>query len=145
MTIKSSAFTTAAIMLTAVSSAAAAADIDFYENNGCRGRPAFSYRGEVTLREGCKWSTARCRNDVARSVSISNWTKPLSIFVYDAPNGSQSDDWGTVQLRTNPRPQQNNRLCIPSFELDRTYPSFTQVYRSKNGLDGKVSYVFIRY
>ena len=72
---------------------------------------------------------------------IRNVTRSLSIFVYDDPAGSEGDDWGTVQFRNPPR----GDVCIPSFERRAESSTYTQAYARKNGLDGKVSYVFIRY
>ena len=140
-----SALNIAALAAASLPSLAVAAEVDFYASNDCRGRPAFGYRGEATVRESCKWSRARCQNDVARSVSVTNWTRPLSIFVYDAPDGSQSDDHGTIQFRANPNPRPGSKICFRTFERWNEAHDVTQLYRRKNGLDGKISHVFIRY
>lgn len=144
MTVKTTLFM-ATLTLAGLPSLAAAAEIDFFASNDCRGRPAFSYRTEATIRESCKWSRARCQNDVARSVSVTNWTRPLSIFVYDAPNASENDDHGTIQFRNNPNPRPGSRMCFRTFERWSEANHVMQLYTRKNGLDGKVSYVFIRY
>ena len=132
-----------------LSSAASAAEISFYENNSCRGRPAFTYYGEASVRESCKTNGARCRNDVARSVRVTNWNRTLSIFVYDDPNGRSTDDEGAAHLRDNPKYVAGNSQCFESFERDindwRRSPEIIQFYRRNNGLDGKVSYIYIRY
>ena len=47
------------------STQAAAERIEFYDGNNCRGRLSFVYDGTATRKEGCKWSNAQCRNDVA--------------------------------------------------------------------------------
>ena len=144
MTLRTASIT-AAIAIAGLPSLAAAAEVDFYASNDCRGRPAFGYRGEATIRESCKWSRARCQNDVARSVSVTNWTRAFTIFVHDAPNGSETDDHGGIYFRDNPNPRSGSKMCFRTFERWSQAYHVTQLYQRKDGLDGKVSYVFIRY
>lgn len=139
----------ASLAIIMLSSTANAAEISFYKINRCRERPAFTYHGESSVHESCKTIGTRCRNDVARSVHVTNWNRALSIFVYDDPNGRSTDDEGAVHLRDNPKYVAGNRQCFETFERNindwRRSPEIIQSCRRKNGLDGKVSYIHIRY
>ena len=111
--------------------------VEFFADNNCRGRAAFSYRDSF-ITEGCKWSQARCRNDVARSVRIHGGDSRANISVYDDPDGAQSDDWATIEVAPTA-----SVVCVPSFQRNVRGSRVVQAYRRHNGLDGKVSHVSI--
>lgn len=128
-------------ILTASATQASAERITFFEGNRCRGPIAFEYNGITSRVESCKWSNARCRNDTARSVLVRDIRGAVTISVFDHPDGRKTDDWGTINLRDATR----GTICVPSFERAVETGGYNQNYARRNGLDGKVSRVSIKY
>ena len=115
----------------------------FAENN-CKGPGAFRYPAGRAFRESCKSDRAVCRgkNDQARSMKVTGSTRPAEVRVYDSPGGGSTDDYSAIQFRKY-KPDYRD-LCVATFERSGLLSEQGQIiYKRKNGLDGKVSYVII--
>jgi hypothetical protein len=73
-------------------------------------------------------------NDEARSVKLLDVRPGAVISVFDAKNGSESDDFCVIQVKKS-LPEYTVGTFERSYEDEYALVS----YASKNGLDGKVS------
>lgn len=77
-------------------------------------------------------------NDEARSVKLLDVRAGTVISVFDAKNGSQTDDFCVIQVKRS-----SPEYTVGTFERSFEDESVIVSYARKNGLDGKVSRVRI--
>ena len=78
-------------------------------------------------------------NDEARSCVLENFPRGSTITVYDKPEPWAGDDYCIISVKE----ANSGKVTVDSFELDFIGHTIDVSYRFKNGLDGKVSYVWI--
>jgi len=74
------------------------------------------------------------QNDEARSVKLLNVRRGCVISVFDAPNGSTTDDFCVIQVKRS-----SPEYTVGTFERSYEDDDVLVSYARKNGLDGKVS------
>jgi hypothetical protein len=94
-------------------------------------------RGQTTL----SLPARGCENDEARSLTLSGMAKGTRITVFDSRDGDRNDDYTVVHLKRNI--DINERVVLPSFEIDRNTATYKVVNFRNNGLDGKVSRIVV--
>ncbi|NJL28663.1 MAG: hypothetical protein HC897_12620 [Thermoanaerobaculia bacterium] len=80
-------------------------------------------------------------NDTASSCTIVDASAGTTIYVYDSPDASTSDDWAEIQVVSNV----SAPVVVSTFENSTSYGggSVKVTYYKKNGLNGKVSNIKI--
>ena len=77
-------------------------------------------------------------NDEARSVVLRNVRAGAKLVVWDNPDGKQDDDWCEIEVK-----RQVQEYIISSFERNINDEFVKVTYHRDNGLDGKVSRIYI--
>jgi hypothetical protein len=78
-------------------------------------------------------------NDQARSCMLVDVARGTVITVTDSPSGATDDDFTTITALSD-----ISELVISTFEQSFSNSQVVVSYTSKNGLDGKVSYVKVQ-
>lgn len=82
-----------------------------------------------------KFEDYKCKNDVAQSVQLQNLPPGTVLYVYDAPNCGESDDWGKATVL-----KQAASLQVGDFNHTFTEPAGLQYDgHYHNGINGKLS------
>lgn len=77
-------------------------------------------------------------NDEARSVVLRNVRAGAKLVVWDNPSGKTDDDWCEIEVK-----QQVQQYVVESFEHNVDDDVVKVTYHRDNGLDGKVSRIYI--
>jgi hypothetical protein len=78
------------------------------------------------------------QNDEARSVKLLDVRPGCTITVFDSPDADRTDDFCVVQVKRS-----NPEYIVATFERSYEDEYVLVSYARKNGLDGKVSRIFI--
>mgnify|MGYP003575408351 CR=1 FL=1 len=138
-----------ALGLMVAAAPAAATDFQFFEGNNCSQDGLFGYesRTQVDLKYDLYDARRGRANDEARSVRVtSNWkhrpdTRRFELKIADHPSGSGSDDY-VILVIDDVRKIPADGVCIGSFERNFDRHGIRLERHPRNGLDGKVSYVY---
>jgi hypothetical protein len=84
---------------------------------------------------------ANVPNDEARSVQMLNVKAGTTLIVYDSPDCSTDDDWTEIYIKTDIQDRRSPSFEIPRYDDDE----INVVWHEKNGLDGKVSCIQVKF
>ncbi|MBD8514769.1 hypothetical protein KCG43_19000 [Photobacterium sp. WH24] len=121
-----------------------AGQITFWEGNGgTQDQVGNTLNGSQNYNIDCKSGDHGFSNDEARSLKLQNIPSGITIIkVYDSPSASESDDWARITV-IGPVAE----ATIGTFNSGGEYAGGKVRCESfyHNGLDGKVSKIFIDY
>ncbi len=104
----------------------------FYEGNGCDQDIIASYKKSMDGKIG--------ENDEARSMKLNDVPAGTTIALYDNPDGKENDDFAVLRVK-----RRTFNTCISTFESSAYNDIYEMVFNERNGLDGKVSYIRIKF
>jgi len=113
--------------------------VAFFEGNGC----SQNMDGDFDLPDRSIGGCDLIGNDESRSMKL---TGPIPagfrIDVADSCGDLCEDDWASIVLRDDiPSGEEH---CICGFQTDLSTDDYEMKYSGGNGLDGKISYIFMR-
>ncbi|KDM90326.1 hypothetical protein [Photobacterium galatheae] len=121
-----------------------AGEITFWEGNGgTQDQVGNTLSGGKNYNIDCQDGDYGFSNDEARSLKLQNIPSGITIIkVYDSPSASESDDWARITIMGPV-----SAATVGTFNSGGEYADGKVKCESyyNNGLDGKISKIFIDY